>query len=171
MRSIFLSMVCFASVAFADSTQPLFVIERSTNSNVVHYEAQLGEDRKLNESDPVVVYWEMKTKAGKRQELSGVEKRRAYGFKFEPDAATPGSVLLHLVPYDKRKLRVSAVDGAASAEITIDGKPSKLKKIFIHTVGHSLIPGVDYIELFGSEVASGTSTYEKILNPSKKDSK
>lgn len=171
MKFVLVSVILFLGVAQADSTQPLFVIERSTNSNVVHYEARLGENMKLNESDPVLVYWEMKTKGGKRQELTGIERRRAYGFKFEPDAANPGSVLLHLVPYDKRKLRVSAPEGVAFAEITIDGKLSKLKKIFIHTVGKSLVPGVDYIELFGTEVASGASTYEKILNPSKKDSK
>jgi len=38
-------------------TQPLFIIERSKNANIVHYDAQLTASGKLDPNEPVIVYW------------------------------------------------------------------------------------------------------------------
>src|SRR5216117_743105 len=67
------------------SYRPLFSIERSTNANVVHYEARVTEDGKLDPADPVAVYWIMVAEDGRRQELNYLEKSRAYGFTVKCD--------------------------------------------------------------------------------------
>lgn len=78
------AMVAAASAAAAGDTQvPLFVIERSLNSNVVHYDARL-KDGKLDPQQPVVAYWVM-GEDGRHQELNFLEKLKAYGFSIFPD--------------------------------------------------------------------------------------
>jgi len=61
-------------------TQPLFIIERSKNANVVHYDARLDADGRLDPKEPVVAYWIMLAEDGRRENLNWIEKRKAYGF-------------------------------------------------------------------------------------------
>jgi Domain of unknown function (DUF4833) len=53
---------------------PLFVIERSTNANVVYYDARVTKSGKLNAEEPVVAYWIMLAGNGRREELNPIEK-------------------------------------------------------------------------------------------------
>src|SRR5689334_9122752 len=46
--------------ARADGPFGLFVIERSKNANVIHYDAHVAKDGSLVASEPVVAYWIMK---------------------------------------------------------------------------------------------------------------
>src|SRR5712691_865167 len=66
---------------------PLFVIERSVNANVVHYDAKLGPDGKLDPREPVVAYWIMGAEDGRRQDLNAIERLRAYGFSTQVSGA------------------------------------------------------------------------------------
>src|ERR1039457_5763512 len=59
-------------------TQPLFIIERNKNANVVHYDAQLTTDGKLDPKGPVIAYWVLLAKGGRRQNLNWIEKKTAY---------------------------------------------------------------------------------------------
>ena len=61
-------------------THPLFIIERSKNTNVVHYDARLTADGKLDPEEPVIAYYVMLAEDGRRKELSWIEKKMAYGF-------------------------------------------------------------------------------------------
>ena len=65
-------------------TSPLFIIERSKNANVVHYDARLTADGKLDPKDPVIAYWVLSAEDGRREELSWIEKKKAYGFDIKP---------------------------------------------------------------------------------------
>ena len=50
-------------------TSPLFIIERSKNANVVHYDARLTADGKLDPKEPVIAYWVLLAKDGRREKL------------------------------------------------------------------------------------------------------
>ena len=158
-----LAFLCIHSV-YAETTVPLFVIERSTNKNIVHYDAQLTAQGRLDPEKPVVVYWEMKEKGGTLQDLNGIERRRAYGFKAEP-AKEDGSITIRLVPQKERPIRLWIRDGKPIAETEISGKKASLKKLFIQTSGKGLIPKVTYMELFGEELAFAQPISEKIDDP------
>src|SRR3972149_1101371 len=71
-------------------TNPLFIIQRSKNANVVHYDAQLTADGKLDPKEPVIAYWVMLAKDGRREELNWIEKKKAYGFDIKPDPSGNG---------------------------------------------------------------------------------
>jgi hypothetical protein len=65
---------------------PLFVIARSKNANVVHCEARVARSRALERVHPLAAYWVMCAEDGRREDLTWLEERFAYGWSasFEP---------------------------------------------------------------------------------------
>ena len=54
---------------------PLFVIERSMNKNVVHYDAVVTPDGRLNPRQPIVAYWVMAAEDGGEHETGRFRSR------------------------------------------------------------------------------------------------
>ncbi len=150
-----------AAAAAETTTQPLFIIERSKNANVVHYDVQLKEG-KLDPKEPVLVYWILVAKDGRRDDLNFVE-RKAYGVDVKDNKAG-GDLKMTLNAYSKRDITVRQVEEAFRAEVVIDGKPSIFEKMFVNSTERTLLPPkVNYIELFGKDLETGEKRYEKIL--------
>jgi hypothetical protein len=143
-------------------TQHLFRIERNKNANVVQYDAQVAPDGTLDAKEPIVAYWTMLAEDGRKEDLSLVEAKLAYGFKTwsEPGAQV---ALVQLVAYPERKVRVYQTNGSYRAEILIDGHPAFLEKIYVKSVNAVIRPKVEYLELYGRDVGTGGDLYEKIL--------
>jgi hypothetical protein len=55
--------------------QPLFIIERSKNSNVVHYDARLTADGELAAEEPVIAYWVMLVRTADGRISAGSRRR------------------------------------------------------------------------------------------------
>jgi hypothetical protein len=142
--------------------QPLFTIERSKNANVVHYDARLGADGKLDPKEPVVAYWIMLAEDGHREDLNWVEKKKAYGFDIKPDSAGDG-YRMTVVSAPDRQITVRIEGKAARAELAIDGHPAILEKMYINSTDGVLGPKVHYIELHGKDVKTGEKRFEKIV--------
>ena len=151
-----------AGTGLAQSTHKLFIITRSTNKNEVHYDAQVTKEGKLKADEPVLAYWILHEKGGKREKLSFMERKKAYGFSISPEAGGE-SFRMTIVPYKARPIRVHMKDGKARAEIVIDGKPAYLKKLHIDVTEGIVIPTVNYVELFGEDVKSGQQRRERIV--------
>lgn len=138
----------------------LFRVERSTNANIVQYDAQLGPDGKLDSKKPVIAYWVRMAEQGQVKELSWIQKKFAYGFKakFEPGS---DNVTLDMAADIRRLVRVQQINGEYQATTNIDGKPSRLVKIYIHATGKGISTKVDYIELHGTALDADDVTYER----------
>ena len=149
------------------SREPLFVIERSTNANVVHYDAKITEDGGLDPRQPVVAYWVMAAEDGRRQELSALEKMKAYGFTIER-GETAGSYRLALVAQKHRDIYVHRQEDAIRAETLIAGHRAYLSKIYVSTHNTLLLPTADYVELYGTDITTGDNLYEKLLPGSRR---
>src|ERR1700730_4942067 len=88
MNDLRLKLVCLTFVLAASTSRaqsrtaylPLFTIERSTNANVVHYEAKVSQDGRLDSREPIIAYWIMAAEDGRRQALNLMERTLAYGF-------------------------------------------------------------------------------------------
>jgi hypothetical protein len=146
-----------------DSGPTLFIIQRSTNANEVHYDVQTGADGALAE-DPVVAYWVMKAKGGGREDLSFFERKLAYGFEvLPPDAG--GEREMKLVAWEDRTIRLTqAKDGGKwRAGTKIDGKDAYLTRLFIESDEGGLTPTVLYVDLFGEEVDGGDPVTERVV--------
>jgi Domain of unknown function (DUF4833) len=144
------------------SYQSLFIIERSTNANVIHYDAKIEEDGTLNPEEPVVTYWVMAAEDGRRQGLSSMEKSRAYGFTIQKDSSGQ-SYWMTLVSQKRRRIHIYQQGGKVRAVIFIDGREAYLRKIYVKTRGWGLFRTADYFELFGDDVVTGQGCYEKLV--------
>jgi len=142
-------------------TQPLFIIERSKNANVVHYDARLTADGELDPNEPVIAYWVKLAKDGRREELSWIEKKKAYGFEIKPDPSVKGYKMT-LVADPQRPIIVKKEVDAFRAEGVIDGHPAVLEKMYIEASDGLTGPKVEYIELYGKDLETGGKRYEKI---------
>ncbi len=142
---------------------PLFVIERSLNANVVHYDARLAPDGRLDPHQPLVAYWIMAAEDGRRQELTLLEKLRAYGFTAQPERSAAESYRIVLAAEKKREIHVYREHDAVRAEMKIAGYRAYLHKVFVSTHKSLGIQVPNYIELFGDDIATGDQRYEKLL--------
>jgi hypothetical protein len=156
---LLLSSICTG--LSADSYQPLFIIERSTNANVVHYDAKIGEDGSLDPKEPVVAYWVMAANGGGREDLNLLEKIRAYGFTIRKDS-TNQSYWMTLVSQKRRAIHIYQEGGIVHAVTRIGAHEAYLHKIYVKTRKSELLRTVDYFELFGNDLVSGQDCYEKV---------
>jgi hypothetical protein len=143
-------------------TQSLFIIERSKNANVVHYDARLTTDGKLDPKEPVIAYWAMLAEDGRRQELSWIEKKKGYGFDIKPDPSVNGYKMT-LMAAPQKQITVKKAGGAIRAEVIIGGRPAVLKKIYINASGGLTGPTVHYLEIYGKDVRTAKTCFEKII--------
>ena len=143
-------------------TQPLFIIERNKNANVVHYDAQLTADGKLAPKGPVIAYWVMLAKDGRRQNLNWIEKKTAYGINIKPDPSVNGYQMT-IVAATQRSITVKKVGSAFRAEIVIDGRPAILEKMYINASEKLTGPTVHYLELYGKDVQTAEKRFEKVI--------
>ena len=145
-----LVMAVTASATSAGDTQvPLFTIERSLNGNVVHYDARL-KDGKLDPQQPVVAYWVM-GEDGHRQELTLLEKLKAYGFTIFPDKQ-PEVFRMTLVSDKKKEIRVIQTGSEVRAEAQIGHCSAHLQKIFIESKKSWMVNLPEYAEMIGSDM-------------------
>lgn len=142
-------------------TSPLFIIERSKNANVVHYDAQITADGKLDPKEPVIAYWVLLAEDGRREKLSWIEKKEAYGFTIKPDPSVNGYKMT-LVAAPEQQIIVKKEKGAVRAEAVIDGRPSVLEKMYINASEGVLGPKVQYIEVYGKDLQTGKERREKM---------
>ena len=143
-------------------TQTLFIIERSKNANVVHYDARLTADGKLDPKEPVIAYWVLLAEDSRREELSWLEKKKAYGFNIKPDPSVNGYKMT-LMAAPQQQITVKKTGDAIRAEGVIDGRPAVLEKMYIKASDGLMGPKVQYIELYGKDLQTGENRYEKIV--------
>ena len=159
----FAVLVLLAAPAAAQiKTSPLFIIERDQNTNVVHYDARLTADGQLDPKEPVIAYWVRLAEDGRREELSWIEKKKAYGFTIKPDPSVDGYKMT-LVAAPERQITVKKEKDAVRAEAVIDGRPSVLEKMYINASDGLTGPKVEYLELYGKDLKTGGKCSQKIV--------
>lgn len=143
--------------------QTLFVIARSKNANVVHYDVRVRDGSRLDHDEPVVAYWVMLAEDGRREGLTWLERRLAYGFStsFRPG----GDALdLRLRAFARRELAVRrGENGHFQAELPIGGAPARLERIYVASDEHGVTPSVRYFDLFGRRRGDGSRVSERVL--------
>lgn len=154
-----LVILCCRPAFACNRADPLFTIERSTNRNIVHYDACLVSDKALSASDPVKVYWIME--GGQRQDLTWLERRYGYGIK-SMQKPKEGGVEISLAAFD-RKMLVTKIDGSYRVVVSIKGQRSILDKIYVNSRPGLLgLPKVVYADFIGRTLATGASIVERV---------
>ncbi len=156
-------LVAAAGTVFAGSlenAQPLFVIERNTNANVVHYDARLAPGGDLDPSRPVTAYWVMAAEDGRREDLNSYERSKVYGFNIEP--AADGTFRMELVSQRHRNISVYRRGDSVHAETMIGGRRAYLNKVYVTAKRVLAVPTVKSIELIGTDVETGQPLHEVV---------
>lgn len=157
--TLLIPVACFSEKL---ETDHLFRIERSKNTNVVHYHAQLTLEGTLKPETPVIAYWIMNANNGEKEDLNWIEKKIAYGFSVEYD--TKGDFwIMDLVADIQRKIKVYKANGRYRAELLIDGHPAFIDRIYIKSIEGGMRPKVEYMEFFGKCIETGSNLYEKFV--------
>ena len=149
----------FCAVAYGQSKENLFKIERNKNTNIVQYDVNFDSSGDIDKANPIDAYWIMLAKDASREEISAFEKR-AYGYKISENE--DGTFTLVLNAVKEKKIKISASVGYAKAEIEINGKRAFLSKVYVFAKESGIIPKVLYYTLTGLEVQTGKEVSEKI---------
>ena len=148
--------------AGTSSNVPLFVITRSKNANVVHYEAHLTPSGALDPAHPLLAYWVMRAEDGRREGLTWFDQKLAYGWSASFDAR--GELLVRLRAFSGRELRVfREKTGQVRTLARIVGRSAVLERIHVASDDRGLTPTVHYVELFGTGRNDGRRVTERIV--------
>lgn len=144
-----------------NSPYRLFFIQRSTNANVVVYDANLVAG-KLNSNDPVHTYWYRFGEKGQKEELTTIQRKLAYGLYTSAVTGMYNTYEGHFLAYRKRKFAIKQdASGNPIALFPINGKMQILKRVFVSVDDSKFVTSVNYIELFGKDPVTGRDAYEK----------
>ena len=102
----------------------------------------------------------MLAEQGQREGLNFFEKLLAYGFDVR-SAAPDAGYLLRLKARKDQVIRVVEHRGCPAAMSDIGGRQGILKRIYVQAEDGQLIPPVLYVELFGTDPATGAPLYDK----------
>jgi uncharacterized protein DUF4833 len=139
----------------------LFRIARSKNANVVVYEANLVRNHELDDREPVRAVWLMEAEDGRREDLTFLEWRLAYGFDVR--AVSAGDELrLTLKAQPTRPIRIGWRNGCPSALAVISGRQAILRRISVEASEGGLVPSVRSVTLSGEDARTGGMLQETI---------
>ncbi|GAA4451349.1 DUF4833 domain-containing protein [Rurimicrobium arvi] len=142
----------------------LFYLQRTPNTNTVMYELNFDKETgKLDEDNPVHVYWIRYTEEGNpKKELNFIQRKYAYGLKYKRISENHWEV--RFVCTSKKVLHLQkAADGKYYMFVNANGLNTVLKRVYIKIDGGTFwSPNVLYIELKGTDVNTGKVNMERI---------
>lgn len=141
----------------------LFFLQRTPDANTVIYELNFRDNGAIDERNPVKGSWIRYEDNGKCKDLTGIEKKFAYGVKSK--AIGNDEFEIRLAAYDKIPMYLlrSATDQKYYIYIKDEGKNLLLKRIFVKVNGGSFwFPKVAYIDLFTVHSETGKEFLKRI---------
>ncbi|MHA4738694.1 DUF4833 domain-containing protein [Dyadobacter sp. MSC1_007] len=143
----------------------LFYIQRDPNTNTICYQLNIDKQGRLSEKNPVNMFWIRYPEGGVIKELNYLQRKFAYGINSKQTGNS--SYELRSVAYSKLPLYLRK-DNKNEYHVytSIDKKECILSRVFIRIDGGSFwSPNVLYIELKGTETATGKTIIQR-LKPS-----
>ncbi|OYQ43406.1 hypothetical protein CHU92_03455 [Flavobacterium cyanobacteriorum] len=144
-----------------ESPDRLFYIQHNRNHNTFVYDANVGANKTLNAKEPIDIYRIAYTKGGKKEELSGMQRKLAYGVTCS--RLSNGTFEFCLVSFPDKKLYLKhGSDGRYVVTTTINGREMILHRIFLATKNDSLLsPKLDYADFYGKCPKTGREIKER----------
>ena len=141
----------------------LFYLQRDPNPNTVIYQLNVNDAGKIDEDEPVGMFWLRYAEHGERQDLSFIQRRFAYGLTAQK--LGPDKYELKFAAYHKIRffLMRSGADRAFHVFATIANKQIILNRVFLRIEGGTFwVPNVKYIELKGWNAATREPVVERV---------
>ena len=140
----------------------LFYIQRDPNTNTICYQLNVDKQGKISEKSPVNTFWIRYPEGGIRKELNYLHRKFAYGINSK--AIGNSAYELRSVAYSKLPLYLRRdTRNEYHVYTSIDKKECILSRVFIRIDGGTFwSPNVLYIELKGTEIATGKTIIQRI---------
>ena len=148
------------------SEKLMFYVQRSHNKNTIAYDLNMISNGKLNTDEPIHPYWIRFEEGGIKQELSFIQRKFAYGLDCELVDKAKGKYSVYFVCYKKRNMYLMRVgkDNNYHVCMQINGIPSIINRIYFKYEGGPFwFPVVRYVDLSGTEIASGKEITERFI--------
>ena len=139
----------------------LFRVTRSTNANVVVYEAHLAAAASLDPEEPVRPVWLMLAEDGRREDLDVLEIALAYGVDVRR-GASQGTFVVSLRAHPGFPVWVAVEGGCPVARVRIHGREAVLRVVAVEASG-GLLPRVEHVDVVGIDRATGAEVRERLL--------
>ena len=131
-----------------DSHKRLFYIQHSKNHNTYVYDANIISNTNIKDSDPIDVYQIDYKKDGTREELTGLQRKMAYGITF--NKVGENKFEFTLAAYPEKILTLAMQSGKPVVTVNINGKEMVLERMFLHC--NALGTNVSKIDFYGRDV-------------------
>ena len=132
----------------------LFYVSRSKNNNVVIYSYNKC-NKKLDPNNPINSYWIMREIEGNpTEELTFFEKKMAFGLKIIEITDTECYFGISALPNETLQIKLTDKNKFRCHYI-FEQKEYILKKVSVDTDESTLIPTVNYVELYLEDTKSG----------------
>ena len=140
----------------------LFYIQRDPNTNTICYEINVDKNGKLETEDPVHAFWIRYPEGGILKYLNYIQLKFAYGINVK--STGNDRYELRSVAYSKLPLLLKKdAQNQYQVYTAINKKECVLSRVFIRIDGGSFwSPNVLYIELKGTEIATGKTLTQRI---------
>jgi len=144
-------------------TNQLFYLQRDPNTNTVIYQLNVNSTGKLDEDEPINVFWIRYAEQGEKKDLNFIQRKFAYGLSAKKLATDKYE--LKFAAYDKVRffLMRSPADKAFHVYATIANKQIVLERVYLRIEGGTFwVPNVKYIEFKGWNAATREPVVERV---------
>jgi phosphatidylglycerophosphate synthase len=141
----------------------LFYLQRDPNINTVIYQLNVNSAGKLDEDEPVHVFWIRYGEHGERKDLNFIQRKFAYGLTAKKAAAD--KYVLKFAAYDKVPfyLQKTSADNAFHVITVINNKQIVINRVYLRIEGGTFwVPNVKYIEVKGWNAATREPVVERL---------
>lgn len=141
----------------------LFYLQRDPNANTVIYQLNVNEAGKLDEDEPIRVFWIRYTEQSRRKDLNFIQRKFAYGVHAKKVALNKYE--LKFAAYDKVPFYLMKVNGDNAFHVyaSVANKLIILQRVFLRIDGGTFwVPNVKYIELKGLNASTRELVVERL---------
>jgi len=143
-----------------DAPGRLFYIQHSNGINTFVYDAHFSASRRLHDTDPVNIYRINYEKGGIKQELSGFQRRMAYGVEVNRLGSNNFEFTLAAYPHKKLQLKLTA-EGKPYVLVNVNGKTLRLRKMFLFC--NKSGTSVSHIDFYGKDMSAQSDLRERMV--------
>ena len=141
----------------------LFYLQRDPNINTVIYQLNVNNAGKVDEDEPVHVFWIRYGEHGERKDLNFIQRKFAYGLSAKKTGAD--KYVLKFAAYDKVPfyLQKTSTDNAFHVVTVINNKQIVINRVYLRIEGGTFwVPNVKYIEVKGWNAATREPVVERL---------
>lgn len=141
----------------------LFYLQRDPNTNTIIYQLNVNSAGKVNEDEPINVFWLRYDEQGQRKELNFIQRKFAYGLSAEKTG--PEKYVLKFAAYNKVPFYLMRwpADRAFHVFTVVNNKQIVLTRVYLRIEGGTFwVPNVRYIEFKGWDATTHAPVVTRI---------